>query len=306
VTDRRRYVSLVSDSARWDDFAFRAGDIVISTPPKCGTTWTQTLCAYLILGTELERPLADISPWLDMQINAAADVLAMLEAQDHRRFIKTHTPLDGLPYDDRVTYICVGRDPRDVAVSWEHHQENFDVVNFINARAAAVGLDDLEGLEPPAPPTEDPLERFWAWVDGDTEFTNMMTLSSMLEHLETFWDVRHRPNIALFHYADLLTDLPGEIGRLADVLGIEVSEQRAAELAAAGSFASMKARADSLIPERSSQIFLDNSSFFHTGTSGQWRHLLDDAGLERYEKRVAEVVPPDLAAWAHAGWLGVP
>jgi hypothetical protein len=137
TTDRKRYVSLVSDSARWDDFSFRADDIVISTPPKCGTTWTQTLCAYLILGTELDRPLADISPWLDMQINAPAEVMTMLEAQDHRRFIKTHTPLDGLPYDDRVTYICVGRDPRDVAVSWEHHQENFDVVNFINARAAA-------------------------------------------------------------------------------------------------------------------------------------------------------------------------
>jgi hypothetical protein len=133
----------------------------------------------------------------------------------------------------------------------------------------------------------------------------MMTLSSMLEHLETFWGVRDRPNIALFHYGDLLTDLPGEIGGLANMLGIEVSEERAAELAAAGSFASMKARAESLIPERSSQIFLDNSSFFHTGTSGQWRDLLDDAAVKRYEKRVAELVAPDLAAWSHAGWLGV-
>jgi len=303
--DRKRYRSMVSDSARWDDFAFRADDIVISTPPKCGTTWMQTLCAYLILGTDLDRPLADISPWLDMQINAPAEVLAMLEAQHHRRFIKTHTPLDGLPYDDRVSYICVGRDPRDVAVSWEHHQENFDVVNFINARAAAVGLDDLEGLEPPAPPAEDPVERFWAWVDGEPSFTNMMSLSSMLEHLETFWDVRARPNIAMFHYADLLTDLPGEIARLANVLGIEITTERAAELAAVGSFGSMKARADTLIPERSSQIFLDNSTFFHTGGSGQWRDLLDDAGVERYEKRVAELAPPDLAEWAHNGWLGV-
>ena len=41
-----RYRSLVADSARWDGFAFRTGDIVISTPTKCGTTWTpQMLCA---------------------------------------------------------------------------------------------------------------------------------------------------------------------------------------------------------------------------------------------------------------------
>jgi len=296
---------MVSDSARWDDFSFRADDIVISTPPKCGTTWTQTLCAYVILGTELDRPLADISPWLDMQINAPADVLAMLDAQAHRRFIKTHTPLDGLPYDDRVTYICVGRDPRDVALSWEHHRENMDLVNFITARASAVGLDDLEGLEPPSPESEDPVERFWAWADGEPGFTNMMTLSSLLEHFQTFWDVRDRRNVALFHYNDLLADLPGQIVRLGEVLGIEVSPARATELAAAGSFTSMKEQADTLIPERSSRIFLDNSSFFHKGTSGQWRDLLDDAAMERYEKRVAELAPPDLVEWAHAGWLGV-
>lgn len=36
--------------------------------------------------------------------------------------IKTHTALDGLPWDDRVTYVCVGRDPRDVALSWDNHR----------------------------------------------------------------------------------------------------------------------------------------------------------------------------------------
>src|SRR5947209_18525809 len=125
----------------------------------------QTLCAYLILGTELDRPLADISPWLDMQINAPADVLAMLDAQDHRRFIKSHTPLDGLPYDDRVTYICVGRDPRDVAVSWDNHFENMNLSVFLAARAAAVGVEDLGEVMADGPPpyVEDPHQRFWQW-----------------------------------------------------------------------------------------------------------------------------------------------
>jgi hypothetical protein len=47
-TPRTRYRSILADSSRWDGFAFRPGDIVISTPPKCGTTWTQMLCALLI------------------------------------------------------------------------------------------------------------------------------------------------------------------------------------------------------------------------------------------------------------------
>src|SRR6187455_1231536 len=95
-----RYRSIVADNARWDGFEFRPGDIVISTPPKCGTTWTQMLCALLVFdGPELPRPLGELSPWLDMLTRPIEDVVAMYDAQDHRRFIKTHTPLDGLPLD---------------------------------------------------------------------------------------------------------------------------------------------------------------------------------------------------------------
>jgi sulfotransferase family protein len=44
-------------------------------------------------------------------------VFAQLAAQEHRRFIKTHTPLDGIPLDPRVTYLVTARHPLDVAVS---------------------------------------------------------------------------------------------------------------------------------------------------------------------------------------------
>src|SRR5437660_3703487 len=167
----RRYRSLVSDSGRWDGFQFRDDDIVISTPPKCGTTWMQMLCALLIFRTpELPRRLTELSPWLDMQTAARDDVVAALDAQAHRRFIKSHTPLDGLPYDERVTYICVGRDPRDVAVSWDNHFENINLPVFLDARVSAVGLEDLAEVMPEGPPIppQDPRERFWQWVDDDS------------------------------------------------------------------------------------------------------------------------------------------
>ena len=146
---RTRYRSILADSARWDGFAFRPGDIVISTPPKCGTTWTQMLCALLIFdGPAFPAPLGDISPWLDMCTRPLAEVTAALAAQTHRRFIKTHTPLDGLPLHPDVTYLVVGRDPRDVAISFEHHAANLDFARFLELRAAAVGNEDLAELPP--------------------------------------------------------------------------------------------------------------------------------------------------------------
>src|SRR6266851_7196398 len=101
-----RYRSSDEDSARWIGFPFRTGDIVISTRSKTGTTWVQMICALLIFQTpDLPASLGWISPWLDFLTTPREEVYGLLEAQVHRRFIKTHTPLDGIPLDSRVTYI---------------------------------------------------------------------------------------------------------------------------------------------------------------------------------------------------------
>src|SRR6187431_1814917 len=94
----RRYRGFMADSARWERFAFRPDDVIISTPSKCGTTWMQNIVGMLVLDrTDLGAPISSLSPWLDMLIRTDEDVFGLLEAQRHRRFIKTHTPLDGLP-----------------------------------------------------------------------------------------------------------------------------------------------------------------------------------------------------------------
>src|SRR5262245_17758689 len=99
------------------------------------------ICALLVFQSpSFGEALDVISPWLDMLTRDRDSVLADLDAQQHRRFIKTHTPLDGLPWDPRVTYIEVGRDLRDVFLSWDNHMENMDIVNVIAAREKAVGL----------------------------------------------------------------------------------------------------------------------------------------------------------------------
>jgi aryl sulfotransferase len=301
---RTRYRSIIADSRRWDGFAFRPGDIVISTPPKCGTTWTQMLCALLIFdGPDFPAPLDQMSPWLDMNIRPLAEVTADLAAQAHRRFIKTHTPLDGLQLHPDVTYLVVGRDPRDVAISFEHHAANMNFEHFLELRAAAVGTADLAELPPRRVPSEDPVERFWAFVDDESPGTPP-SLTSVLHHLDTGWQRRRDPNVALFHYADLRADLAGELLRLADVLGIRCAPERARELAPEASLTRMRERGADVAPSTSQQgHWKDVRAFFRSGGTGEWRERLSAADVTAYEARVAKLVDPNLAAWAHGGRL---
>jgi hypothetical protein len=299
---RTRYRSIVADSGRWDGFPFRPGDVVISTPAKCGTTWTQMLCALLIFdGPAFPAALGEVSPWLDMYNRPLAEVTAMLVAQTHRRFIKTHTPLDGLPLHDDVTYLVVGRDPRDVAISMAHHAANLDWEHFLTLRAAVISDEDLAELPEGPVPSEDPVERFRTFVTDETPGGN--TLASVLHHLDTGWQHRRDPNVALFHYADLQADLAGELLRLAGVLGIPCSPQRAGELAPEANLSRMRERGAEVAPVASQGIWKDARAFFRSGGSGEWRERVSAADLAAYEVRVAELVGPDLAAWAHGGRL---
>jgi aryl sulfotransferase len=300
---RTRYRAILFDSSRWDGFAFRPGDIVISTPPKCGTTWMQMLCALLIFdGPTFPAPLGDLSPWLDMSICPLAEVTAALAAQTHRRVIKTHTPLDGIPLYADATYLVVGRDPRDVAISFEHHAANLDFAHFLELRATAVGNADLAELPQRRVPSADPVERFRTFVADETP-GGSPTLASVLHHLDMAWRHRRDGNVAFFHYADLTADLPGELLRLARVLGIPCSLERARELALEASLARMRERAADVAPSASLEHWKDVRAFFRSGGTGEWRARLSEADLAVYEARVARLVGPDLAAWAHGGRL---
>jgi aryl sulfotransferase len=305
---RVQYASIMSDNARWDGFVLRPDDIIISTPAKCGTTWMQMICALLVFQTpNFDRSLDQISPWLEMLTSDRDSVFALLDAQTHRRFIKSHTPFDGLPFDPGVTYICVGRDLRDVALSWDNHMANTDMMALFGARANAVGLDDIAELIAGGPPPrpEADAERFWLWVEQDEQETvgddagAGGSLRGALHHLSTFWAVRDRANVVLVHYDDLKTDLEGQMRYLAQRLGISVPEDRWAELVESATFDKMRERADVIVPDSSHAIWQDNRQFFNRGVSGQWRTMLDEDDLRRYRARVAQLADADLARWVH-------
>lgn len=294
-----RYRELVFDSARWDGFELRPGDIVISTPPKCGTTWTQMLCALLVFdGPEFPAPLEQLSPWIDMLNRPVEEVHAVLGAQTHRRIIKTHTPLDGVPVRDDVHYVVVGRGPRDVAISWDHHLANLDIGRMLELRATAVDPDD--DLFPPLPEIpEDAADRFQQFIHSDDD--GMLNLADVLHHLSVAWERRCQPNVHLVHYSDLLADLPGELWRLGRALGFDITPERAAELARHAEIEEMRIRATEVVPSASMGLWRDASRFIRTGGRGEWQALATPADDDRYQRRVSSLVADDVARWVHDG-----
>jgi len=295
------YRSGLTDSSRWQQFPLRPDDIVISAPSKCGMTWTQVICALLIFQTtDLPTALTTVSPWLDMRLRPLADVTRVLQAQQHRRFIKTHTPLDGLPQLPGVSYVVVGRDPRDVAVSMDHHRTNLD--DQVIRRLIAAGEEP--SAEPPTTPHRPASrrERVLAWIQDSRPATeNLDSLRTVVHHLGQAWKRRNEPAVILMHHADLSRDLEGQMRRLADRLGVEVPPTHWPTLVEAATFASMRDRADQLVPDERLGLFTSESAFFRSGQAGQWREVLDDEDLATYDTLVRSLASTELVGWLENG-----
>ena len=294
----RHYKHQVWDTARWQGFEPRPGDILVCTPYKAGTTWMQMICALLVFQrTEFHLPLTEISPWMELRAAPASEIHAIFAAQDHRRIIKTHTPLDGLPWFPEATYICVGRDPRDIFMSMLNH------LQITNPDADAIFKREMrESGEEPETPPEDPNEFFRMWLtNGSFPWeSDGAPFWSVFRHGATFWAHRDEPNILIVHYSDLKADLEAEMRRIAVALGIKVPVDAWPELVAAASFESMKRNADRMAPDTNFKMWKDNSQFFNKGTSGQWQGVLSADSLALLDEVTAKY-PADYIGWLFNG-----
>jgi hypothetical protein len=288
-----RYRSSDEDSGRWRSFTFRDGDIVISTRSKSGTTWVQMICALLIFQSPTFPDRLDrMSPWLDWLAVPLDDVLAQLDGQQHRRFIKTHTPLDGIPIDPRAIYIVTARHPLDLAVSLYHQGDNLDRARM----RQLTGAHSTDADEPARPALHDWLVR---WIDVELPPVDFLdSLNGVMWHLTDAWSRRDQPNVMLVHYDELRTDLDSAMRRIASRLDIATKNDAWPELVSAARFDAMRSRAEELAPDPVG-VLKDRTKFFRGGTTGSGAEALSREELERYHARVKSLAPPALLAWLH-------
>jgi aryl sulfotransferase len=285
----RHYHGFIADNARWQRFKMRADDVVITTPSKSGTTWMQTIVGMLLRQTTDLPSIGTISPWIDMQIRHEEEIFGLLEAQTGRRFVKTHTPFDGLPYSATATYIAVIRHPLDVALSDRDHGLNIKDDNTTAMREAVAGE-----YEPP-PDWEDAPDEpapFLRWfIDNNRPATGSGPngLADYCQQVGTYWAARDKPNLHLFHYQDMWNDLDAEMRRVAAALNVHFDEAIWPRFVDAATLKSMRARALHAAPDAHLDIWKSPGDFFRSGGTRDWASLLTPDEVAHFDTRLREL-----------------
>jgi aryl sulfotransferase len=279
------------DSTIWNDFKFRDDDIVVATYAKSGTTWTQQIVGQLVFLGAPDVPIAEVSPWLDLRVPPAPVKLAALEAQTHRRIVKTHLPLDALVFSPKAKYLYIGRDGRDVLFSFHHHhmQGNALWYEFLNDTPGRVG-------PPIDKPDPDVRSYFRTWLARDG-----FPIWSFWENITSWWAARDLPNVRLVHFANLKADLPGQMKEIAAFLEIDVPEARWPAIVEHCSFEYMKSHAAAAAPLGGAIFDGGAETFINKGTNGRWRDVLSAEESAAYEAMALEKLGPECAHWLATG-----
>lgn len=284
----RTYRGAITDPDRWATWVPHKGDVLICTPAKCGTTWTQTILAMLIHGgTELPAKLPVLSPWVDADLGVPAyEVAAALATQTGRRVLKTHIPADGFPIWEGVTVISVYRHPLDMFFSLRKHMANM----------ADPGEDNP--MLWPVP------QAIRAFVNGATAVNDFEqdNLENVADHYARTVLSGRLPSLKLFHYSEMIQDGRRTVQALAKAAAISADGDLINEVTEATAFGAMKANASDYAPVGGTGFWKSDESFFDSGTSGKWQGNLTHAELDLYRQRLTELIPDRSARdWLESG-----
>ena len=291
------------DSTRWDEYKPRASDMIVTTSYKAGTTWAQQILHEMFYGHMDPMPeFGDVTPWPDARFIPIprAQLGPHLEAIPGHRFIKSHLPLDGLPYYPEVQYFIVARDAHDVFMSFFNHYSR-----YTDLAMSLMNAPDINGDALPKCP-EDPRELWQDWMTrGWFEWESEgYPFWSNQWHTASYWKYRHLPNFHFFHYNDMLTDHAGAVTRMANSANFDITPEDLQRIVAHTTFEHVKSKAKELdaASDPETAIFEGGSEgFFFKGTNGRWRDVLTEEDLVLYEQAKARVLTPECTKWLEQG-----
>ena len=279
------------DSTIWNDLKFRDDDIVIATYAKSGTTWMQQIVAQLMFDGDPDISVAEMSPWVDLRVPPKEVKLPLLEAQTHRRFMKTHLPVDAIRFCPKARYLYIGRDGRDVVWSMYNHHVNANQTWYD-------ALNDTPGrVGPPIEPPPDDIRQYWReWLDRDGH-----PFWPFWENVRSWWAVRDLPNVKFIHFANLKHDMAREIRAIATFLDIPIKESRWEAILNHCSFEWMKKNATKSVPLGGAFWDAGAEVFINKGVNGRWSDTLSPEEVAAYQTRSRTELGDECAHWLATG-----
>jgi len=200
--------------ARWinatiqSKIAWRPDDVVISVPGKSGTTWSMNIVYQLReKGSRNFHDIYEEVKWIEVLESPTAteeDMVKKIDgwSPDRPRAFKTHSSPPDLPFRDDVKYLVVVRNPEEVMVS-------------LKAFLSKLSPEFLKWWGLPGEMLQFP--------DLDSFYNGFIKAAKLDEKLFQFvaewWKLRHKPNVFMIHYSEMVKDHEGSIKKISDFLG---------------------------------------------------------------------------------------
>ena len=159
----------------------------------------------------------------------------------------------------KVVYVC--RNPKDVCVSFFHHQT--DMLDHVYQFKGT--FDDFAEL----------------FMQGKVEY------GSYFDHLKSAWKHRNHPNMKFIWYEDLRKNTIKEVSDISTFVNHPLSKSKIAELVEHLTFSNMKERAAKQMGQVGGKDDT-TSKFYRKGTVGDWKNYFKGEKLTLWDDWIAK------------------
>lgn len=174
-------------------FEAKPTDVFIAPFAKSGTTWLQQIAHGLRSKGDMHfEEVGFVVPCLDFPHPGGIALDALQEFEP--RVFMTHSSWRDVPKGGR--YICAFRNPKEVIVSYYRFVENW----FFDP-----GAIDLNAFAMNFVPAEGELDDWWL-------------------HMISWWEQRDNEAVLLLTYEDMIGDLVGTVRKVANLMGIALTD----------------------------------------------------------------------------------
>lgn len=254
------------------NFQARATDVLITTPPKAGTTWMQQILHQLRSGGDASfDSIDDVVPWLEITRAEKnwQDVLRQYESLPDPRIFKTHCTAEQTPGIGTANIILTSRDPRDCCVSFYFH-----LMNMTDEARSQVDIS-LPGS-------------FQQHVEQWIEF------AAWYRNVKSWWPYYHHPKVLWLRYQDLKSDLSKSVDRISNFLQWNVGSEHKEKVLEYSSFEWMKSHDEKFSSQGGdNKPVFKPGKFIRKGKTGGYRDLMTADQEALIMEKAEEMLEPE-------------